>query len=271
MNCGALPGNLYAFGVEKVSVQSYFRRKLMMKRSSKTPASLPAVSALFLACIFMAALVAHAGQKKGTAGSLLAADKGKFNILVDGKSLGHEEFEIAPGGSAWVAKGTTHLNMEGAPPVTVSGTLVLEPNGDPVSYDWTSHTDKTNGAHVDFTNGVAKMTLQVEGARPFEQQLTFSSPLVVVLDNNLYHQYAILSHVYDWSHRGEQTFAVLIPQQLTPGTIKVDSAGAVTADGKSYEGLTVKTSDIELTLYLDSSHRLMRIEVPASKAAVIRE
>ena len=240
----------------------------------KTRSSLTAVSFhIFVALVFLSvttgAFLLHAGQKK--AGSILTADKGKFNILVDGKSLGHEEFEITPGGSGWVAKGSTHLTVEGAPPTTVTGTLVLAPDGDPISYDWTSRADKTNGAHVDFSNGVAKMTLQMEGARPFEQELTFNSPRVLVLDNNLYHQYAILSHVYDWTHRGEQTFSVLIPQQLTPGTIKVDSAGTVSADGKSYDGLTVKTADIELTLYLDSNHRLMRLEVPASKAAVIRE
>lgn len=240
----------------------------------KTRSSLTAVSFhIFVALVFLSvttgAFLLHAGQKK--AGSILTADKGKFNILVDGKSLGHEEFEITPGGSGWVAKGSTHLTVEGAPPTSVTGTLVLAPDGNPISYDWTSRTDKTNGAHVDFTNGVAKMTLQMEGARPFEQELTFNSPMVLVLDNNLYHQYAILSHVYDWTRRGEQTFSVLIPQQLTPGTIKVDSAGTVTADGKSYDGLTVKTADIELTLYLDANHRLMRLEVPASKAAVIRE
>lgn len=216
------------------------------------------------------AFLLHAAQKKGP-GSIFTADKGKFNIVVDGKSVGHEEFEITPGGSGWVAKGATHLTVEGAPPTTVTGTLVLQPDGDPISYDWSSHSDKTNGAHIDFTNGIAKMTLQMEGVHPFEQQLTFNSPLVLILDNNLYHQYAILSHVYDWTRRGEQTFSVLIPQQLTPGTIQVDSPGTITADGKSYEGLTVKTADIELTLYLDSNHRLMRIEVPASKAAVIRE
>src|SRR6516225_5185545 len=173
----------------------------MSTRPTRTAASSAILLTLLFGSIVTAALLAEAAQKKTTADSVLAADKGKFNILVDGKSLGHEEFDIAPG-----------------------------------SYEWTSHTDKTNGAHVDFSNGVAKMTLQMEGARPFEQELSFNSPRVLVLDNNLYHQYIILCHLYDWTHRGEQTFSVLIPQQLTPGTIKVDSAGTVTDDGKSYEG-----------------------------------
>lgn len=230
-----------------------------------------ACSAITCVVALSSALLLYAGQKKGPAGSVLVPDKGKLNILVDGKSIGREEFEIFQTGTNWVAKGTTHLAVQGAPETTVTGTLVLQPDGAPVSYDWTSQADKTNGAHIEFANGVAKMTLQIQGARPFQQDLSFNSPLVVVLDNNLYHQYAVLSHVYDWARRGEQTFPVLIPQQLTPGTIRVEASGPVTAEGKSYEGLTVKTSDIELVLYLDTNHRLMRLEVPASKAAVVRE
>jgi hypothetical protein len=230
-----------------------------------------AVLAVYIVVAFAGALLAPAAQKKAPEGSVLVAEKGKFNILLDGKPIGHEEFEIAPSGAGWTAKGTTHISVQGAPAITVSGTLALMPTGTPVSYEWTSQTDKTNGAHVDFVNGVAKMTLQMQGARPFEQNLTFSSPLIVVLDNNLYHQYAVLARIYDWSRRGLQTFPVLIPQELTPGTINVEGTGPVTADGKSYEGLKVTTSDIELMLYLDSNHRLMRLEVPVSKAAVVRE
>ena len=216
-------------------------------------------------------LFSFASDKKAPAGSVLVADKGKLKILLDGKSIGREEFEIAPSGGGWVAKGTTHLALEGSPATTVTGTLTLQPDGVPVSYDWTSQSDKTNSAKVVFANGVAKMTLQLQGARPFEQALTLNSPHIVILDNNLYYQFAVLARVYDWSRRGSQSFSVLIPQELTPGTITVDSAGTVTAEGKSYEGLKVVTSDLEVILYLDTNHRLMRLEVPSTKAAVVRE
>jgi hypothetical protein len=243
----------------------------MKTLSFLSPQKFAALGVTILVIALSGTILLQAGQKKGPAGSVLTADKGKLNILLDGKSIGKEEFEIIPSGGGWVAKGTTHLSVQGAPATTVTGTLTLKPDGAPVSYDWSAQTDKTNGAHIDFANGTAKMTLQMQGARPFQQDLSFNSPLVVVLDNNLYHQYAILSQVYDWTRRGEQTFSVLIPQQLTPGTIKVEASGPVSADGKSYEGLTVKTNDIELVLYLDTSHRVMRLEVPASKAAVVRE
>jgi hypothetical protein len=230
-----------------------------------------ALSAVIL--IFTAFAVA--AQKKITPGavaSLLAQDKGKFSIVLDGKSVGHEDFEIAPSGGGWTARGTTDLKVPDAgSAIRVDGTLVLQPDGAPISYEWTSRDDKTNGAHILFANGVAKITLEMQGARPFEQDLTFGSPLIAVLDNNLYHQYAILARLYDWSKRGTQTFSVLIPQELTPGSITVESTGSASAGGKTYERLRVTTADLEVLLLLDSNHRLMRLEVPTAKVSVIRE
>ena len=231
-------------------------------------ASYPGV---LLLCLIAFVILAAAAQKKVVAGPLFAQDKGKFNILLDGKSIGHEDFEIAASGGGWTAHGTTSLKPPQGAPSTVSGTLTLQPDGVPMTYEWNSQAEKSSSAHVLFANGIAKMTLQLQGARPFEQDLSFSSPLIVVLDNNLYHQYAVLARVYDWSKRGTQSFPVLIPQELTPGTITVDSVGSISADGKSYEGLKVATNDLEIALYLDSSHRLVRMEVPTAKVSVVRE
>jgi hypothetical protein len=218
-----------------------------------------------------------AAQKKGaaTAGSsTLAPDKGKFTIKLDGKTVGHEEFEIAPSGGGWLAKGTSDIKPPEGGASKITGSLTMQPDGAPMSYDWTAQTDKAMSAHVLFANGVAKITIQVQGAdplHPFEQNLTFTSPLIAVLDNNLYHQYAVLARLYDWSKRGEQSFPVIIPQELTPGSVSVQSTGQASADGQTYEGLKVKTSDLEILLLLDANHRLMRLEVPDAKVSVVRE
>ena len=225
-------------------------------------------SIAFLFFLFFGLACARA-QKKDA--GILQPDKGKFSVLLDGKSIGHEEFEIAPNGAGWSARGTTTLKSDKGPETKVTGNLTLQPDGTPVAYDWTAQTDKTNGAHILFANGIAKITLEMQGARPFEQNLTFGAPLVVVLDNNLYHQYAILARLYDWSKRGTQQLPVLIPQDLTPGTITVESTGSASSNGKNYEGLRVTTSDLEILLLLDSSHKLMRLEVPSAKVAVVRE
>jgi hypothetical protein len=225
-------------------------------------------AASILVLVFSVAL-AHA-QKKAAAG-IFQPDKGKFSIQLDGKTIGHEEFEIAPSGAGWLAKGTTAIKSDQGVETKVTGNLTLQPDGTPIAYDWTAQTDKTNGAHVLFANGIAKITLEMEGSRPYEQSLSFHSPQVVVLDNNLYYQYAVLARLYDWSKRGAQQLPVLIPQEMTPGTINVEATGSASSGGKSYDGLRVTTSDLEILLLLDSNHKLMRLEVPSAKVAVVRE
>ncbi|HEX4543953.1 MAG TPA: hypothetical protein VH114_12355 [Candidatus Acidoferrum sp.] len=213
-----------------------------------------------------------AAQKKAAPGpAAIAQDKGKFSINLDGRTVGHEDFEIVPSGGGWLAKGTAEIKPPHGAASKVTGSLTLQPDGAPISYEWTSQAEKTNGARVVFANGEAKLTLQMQGAKPYDQIFSFGKPLIAVLDNNLYHQYAVLARIYDWAKGGEQSFPVLIPQELTPGTINVVSTGSATADGKTYEGLKVTTADLQILLLLDSNHRLIRLEVPDAKVSVTRE
>ena len=239
-------------------------------RGPQANLSICLVTLLILAC----AAAGIADQKKNTAShgaSVFAKDGGKLTIKLDGQTVGHEEFEIAPSAGGWLAKGSAEIKPSQAPASKVTGSLTLQPDGAPVSYQWTSHAEKNNSASILFADGIAKMTLQMQGAHPFDQTFTFGTPLVAVLDNNLYHQYAVLARLYDWSKRGPQTFPVLIPQELMPGSITAESTGSATIDGASYEGLRVNTTDLEIDLYLDSNHRLMRLEVPSAKVSVVRE
>ena len=212
-------------------------------------------------------------QKKGApaGASVFARDNGKFTIQLNGQTVGHEDFDLSPAGGGWATHSTTEVKALDGPAARVTGALTLQPDGAPISYQWTSQAEKTNGAHILFANGVAKMTLEMQGARPFEQDLSFGTPLIAVLDNNIYYQYAVLARVYDWNKRGAQSFPVLIPQDLTPGSITIESTGTANAGGKSYDGVRVTTSDLEVLLYLDSNHRLMRLEVPSAKVSVFRD
>jgi len=229
---------------------------------------------ILITSLFVFATLTLAAQKKSVAAgatSVFTPDKGKFTIQLDGRTVGREEFAIAPAGAGWTAQGTTDIQAPDSPATQISGTLTLQSDGAPISYEWVSRADKTNGAHILFANGVAKITLEMQGARPFEQNMTFNTPMVAVLDNNLYYQYGVLARVYDWAKGGSQNFPVLIPQELTPGTISIESAGQQSLGGKSYDTLRVVTSDLEVLLYLDSGHRLMRVEVPSAKASIIRD
>ena len=223
--------------------------------------------------IFAFAAASFASQKKRSEApaGVFAQDKGRLTIKLDGQIVGHEDFEIAPAAGGWLAKGNAEIKPSQGGASKVSGSLALQPDGAPISYEWTSQAEKTNAANIIFDNGTAKMTLQMQGSRPFDQTFSFGTPFIAVLDNNLYDQYGVLARLYDWSKGGSQSFPVLIPQELMPGTITAQSTGSATIEGKSYEGFRVNTTDLEVDLYLDSNHRLMRLEVPTAKVSVVRD
>jgi hypothetical protein len=202
--------------------------------------------------------------------SLLVPDKGKFRILSGGKEVGKEEYEIAPSGGNWVAHGSSEIQSEKGPVQHVTGNLELRADGTPVRYTWTTQGAKKATCTITFQGVTATIELQLEGAKPYTQEFTFNSPMVVVLDNNLYDQYAVLARLYDWKKMGPQSFSVLVPQDLAPGVVTVESLGKQDAGGQKLEELSVKTEDNEIDLFLDGQ-RLVRISAPAANAEIIRE
>jgi len=199
-----------------------------------------------------------------------APDKGKFKILVNGQPAGTEEFSLSANGGNWIARGNAEIQTpQGAAHVT--GNLELRPDGAPVRYEWNMQGAKKAASTIVFNGATANVELRMEGARPYTQQFTFNSDRVVVLDNNMYDQYAILARLYDWDKKGAQTFSVIVPQEMTPGSVTVESLGKQdTGSGAKLEQLRVKTEDIEINLFLDGQ-RLVRIVSPSANAEIIRE
>jgi hypothetical protein len=224
-----------------------------------------------LGVVSLGVLAASGGRvpRQSSPPSVLVADKGKLRILVNGQDMGKEDFEISRNGSNWTAKGISEIQSpQGATHLT--GTLDLRPDGTPLKYEWSMQGAKKASATIAFVGPIANIELHLDGAKPFTQQFTFTSPKIAVLDNNLYYQYAILARLYDWTAPGPQTFSVLVPQEMTPGNITVASLGKQDVNGKQLDELQVKTEDIEVDLFLDNG-RLLRIAVPSSKAEIVRE
>lgn len=214
-------------------------------------------------------LAAQPAQPAKPAASVLAEDKGRLVITVNGQPAGSEDFSISHAGDHWVAHGATQIQAaHGAGRVT--GDLLLNDAGQPLRYTWSAEGAKATSTTV-FSGSTAEITLNMGDGKPaIKQGFQFASP-VVILDNNMYHQYEILARVYNWSTGGPQNFAVLIPQEQSPGTITVQSTGPERVDGVQYEQLLVRTPDVQVKVYLDSAHRLMRLAVPDAKAEVRRQ
>ena len=206
------------------------------------------------------------------ADSGFASDKGKFRILQQGNEVGTEDFNLAPSGNGWVLEDETIIRVPGGAEMRSSGQLRIAADGVPQHYAWSAQGDKKASGTVDFEKGTAKTTVNVPGAKqPAQQDFTFTSPRIAVLDNNLYEQYAVLGRIYDWNAKGTQSFPVLIPQDATPGTIDLEALGAKSVDGANLEVLRVHSTDLEIQLYFDAKFHLVRLEVPAAKVEILRQ
>lgn len=203
--------------------------------------------------------------------SVFSPDKGKFRITINGQPVGTEEFEIAASGNTWLEHSSMAAHAPGSADVKSTGQLRLSADGSPVRYDWAAEALKKATGSVDFESGTAKCSADLGKPTPLRKDFKFTSPVIAVLDNNLYYQFAILARLYDWKIGGKQTFPVLIPQDMVPGSISVESVGQQQAGNGKYEALRVSSPDLEIMLYLDSNHRMMRLEVPSSNVVIERE
>ncbi|HKW88352.1 MAG TPA: hypothetical protein VJN21_06320 [Candidatus Acidoferrales bacterium] len=234
------------------------------------------IPGLLAACLLLCgpnysvASPAHRAQMESASSRGLAPDKGKFRDKVNGHQVGTEEFETAPDAGGWVARATAEVKDDKGASTHITSLLRLRADGTPIHYEWSTDGPKKASSTIDFANGTATIQLMLPGKNPFTQQLFFKTPRVAILDDNLYHQYAILSALYDWSRKGPQDLSVLIPQELTPGSVTMEALEPDQSSGKTLDRLRVHSQDLELTLYFDGP-RLVRISVPSANAEIVRE
>jgi hypothetical protein len=227
----------------------------------------PFIPGLLARAVPSAAAVAAA---RPAPGSVLVADKGKLRILISGQVAGREDFEIAPSGSEWIARGSTDAKPAQGASTRIMGALRLTPGGAPISYEWSTQGAKKASANIAFQDLTATIELHLEGAKPYTQQFTFPNPRIAVLDNNMYHQYAVLAHLYDWQRKGPQIVSVLVPQSMTPGSVTIEPLASPSAGNSSQRALSVKTEDLEVDVFLEAG-KLQRIAVPSANAEIVRE
>jgi hypothetical protein len=244
---------------------------ILATTSAKSAGSSSAGFSLWVSASPSQPLIPGSAATPAGAPSVFTADKGKLRITINGQQVGSEDFEISPAGDAWIERSSMIAQVPGGGQIKANGQLRLSADGSPLHYDWAAEAQKKATGAVDFVGGTAKCVADLGGPAPLRKDFTFPSPRVAVLDNNLYFQFGVLARQYDWKAGGKQTFPVLIPQDMVPGSITVESLGSQQAGGGKYEALRVSSPDLEIMVYVDASHRMMRLEVPSSKVIIERE
>ncbi len=195
-----------------------------------------------------------------------AADRGVFHINSNGREIGLERFEIAPSPEGVRATGELQISVEGVGRMNESSVLVLRRGLEPTSYERHQKSPKRASATVVF--GPEKAAAQYRRPEGDTQDMEFFVPKnVVVLDTNFFHHYTFLVRQYDFVKGGPQHMNVLVPQEASPGMIRLEYTGM----DQSLRKLVAHTDELQIEIWVDEAGRVMKLVVPAAKVEVIRE
>ena len=227
-----------------------------------------------------AGLTAPAQNKKsGSAAPLLYSgnESGTFRIYFSGTEIGQEKFQITESGGSVKASAETRLTIE-REKEKVSFLLrpLLEFNRffEPVSYEigQESGPNKTK-ARVTFKGAMSDAVYESGNERD-ARQIDLRKD-VLVLDDNVFHQYIILAKRYDFAKGGVQEFSAFVPQQFIAGGVSISDKGMETVpvlnQNLKLQHLLVDTGELQISLWLDDRHNLRKLAVPKSGVEVVRE
>jgi hypothetical protein len=266
-------------GASDIDSGRLMNRQLKQTRISK---ALGALILLWTVVVWLTAVtVMGQGQTKGkpAIAPLLysGTETGRFKILFGGEEIGQEVFQIVEESSGVKATAEIHLTVErenSKLTFAIRPALQFSRFFEPISYQVMQEagSNKTR-AQVNFKIGMSEASYD-NGTESDTRQIELRKD-VIVLDDNVFHQYIILAKRYDFTKGGVQEFSAFVPQQFIAGRVSVSDKGMETVQTGSksaqLQHLLVDTGELQISLWLDETHRLLKLAVPKSKGEVVRD
>ena len=239
----------------------------------------PSVVVLALVfCLCLGLTVTAQNKKSGTAPLLYSGNEsGTFRIYFGGAEIGQEKFQITESGSSVKASAETRLTIEREKEKVsflIRPVLEFSRFFEPVSYEigQESGPNKTK-ARITF-KGAKSDAIYESGKETDARQIDLQKD-VLVLDDNVFHQYIILARRYDFAKGGVQEFSAFVPQQFIAGGVSISDKGMeavqVLNQNLKLQHLLVDTGELQISLWLDDRHSLRKLAVPKSGVEVVRE
>ena len=231
-------------------------------------------------------------------------EQGHFKILLAGKEVGYENFEISGLAENFKASGTIELTVSPklsdeypndvdtdlddedfpaplpripqstGPPITFRVRALLRFNElfEPTFYEIIQDSDSDQiRAKVEFLPDRSQVTFYSNDG--IDQRRIELQKDVTVLDENIFHHYLILAKRYDFTEGGIQEFSAFIPQQFLAEEIRVVDLGEeeIQIEHQSYNFrcLMVDTGELQVKLWLDKTYKLKKVAIPEVQVEAI--
>jgi hypothetical protein len=210
------------------------------------------------------------GQSKRT-----AREDGQFDILVGGKEIGHEKFSITSSVDSVSSNSTVDFHDPGNRHQSIRMESHLDMDGQylPRAYRLETNVDGQKGTITGaFLPNEATFEYQGSG-NPRKRGLPVGDRFIV-LDTNIFHHFAFVARLFDFSAGKSQSIEAVIPQELDGGMLKVSDTGVevISVKGKklNLHHLKIDSGILQIDLWVDDLRVLYKIALPLKQIEVIR-
>jgi hypothetical protein len=204
-------------------------------------------------------------------------DRGVFVLTMAGKQIGTETFEIRSKAGNVEAEAQIELRLEQEGKKVefkTSATLLLTPELQPLSYEWTQKGTQSSHLQIDLRASPAAARYRTVTGEEDVREFSFQRG-IIILDNNVIHHYQLAVHRFRIAGGGKQTFPAFIPQEALPGSLNLEDVGpeteTVAGREQMLQHLVMTTDNARIELWVDSRDRLQKISIPAAELEVTRK
>jgi hypothetical protein len=180
-------------------------------------------------------------------------ESARFQILVEGRNVGTEEFSIGRNGESYIARARTRLVVEGTA-LDAESRMELDHELNPISYEYRSGAKIIR---IDIGDELAAVEFIVDGqSTPYDVRLPAGA---MIIDDNFFHHYLLL--LYKAGESGG-SIPVFVPQQMTLGTLVVDPSGDNTFE--------LDSDNLRLRAVTDANGRMLQLDLLNANVVVRR-
>lgn len=241
----------------------------------------PSLPARLLTAVFIfIASAPNLGAGQNPAPNPAAAtpdDQGTYSISFNGHPIGTERFKIHSSANKIEADAEIEIKVEQAgQPLDLKSSprLVLNGQWEPQTYVVNQKGAPEFHLEVDFRKSPVQSRLHLANAKGDDKRDFVLPKDVVIVDDNVVDHYQLLVDRFALKPDKEQSFNAYIPQEATPGILKVQDVGSedVNFDGRheKLRHLVVSTEIARIDLWVDGQQHLQRILIPASQLEAVR-
>ncbi len=234
----------------------------------------------FLALALSVVVARAAAGEKPTPGKIV--DAGSFGIFLNGKRIGTEKFQIEQQGAASVTTSEVSVD-DGTVKAAQSCELKLGAMGDVQRYAWRELSPGKGQAVVEPDKDLLIQRVSATASSKAEEQPYILPPSTPILDDYFFSHRELLTWRYIAEACKGQTqckmdpaqFAVLVPRQRTSMSVAMAYAGrekiAVRGVQRELDRFNLQADGVDWALWLDESHKVVRMLIVANNIEVVRD